>query len=98
MRAFGASMSQGPTLLGERRNEPYTIGAPSIAEVEITGEGVITDLVWLAASDIEKFGFESRQLWDAPAAILDDIGRAVRDYVDRQVDAVQKTIFPFHRL
>ena len=28
----------------------------------------------------------------------DDIGRAVKDYVDRQVDSVQKTIFPFRRL
>ena len=48
--------------------------------------------------DVKKFGFESRQLWDEPAAIPDDIGRAVKDYVDRQVDSVQKTIFPFHRL
>ena len=47
--------------------------------------------------DLRAFGFESRSLWDAPATALPaEIQRAVRDYVDRQVDAVQRTIFPFH--
>jgi acetoin utilization protein AcuC len=51
------------------------------------------------ARDIEHYGFESTKLWDGPAdALPPDIERAVRDYVDRQVDAVQTTIFPFHRL
>jgi acetoin utilization protein AcuC len=49
--------------------------------------------------DLERFGFTSRTLWDPPAETLpEDIHRAVCDYVDRQVDAVQTTIFPFHRL
>ena len=39
-------------------------------------------------------GSASRELWDPPAAIPDDIGRAVKDYVDRQVDAVQKHDLP----
>ena len=51
------------------------------------------------ARDIEHYGFTSTRLWDEPAAALpEEIQRAVSDYVDRQVDAVQKTIFPFHRL
>ena len=51
------------------------------------------------ARDIQHYGFESTRLWDAPArALPDDIQRAVCDYVDRQVDAVQKTIFPLHKL
>ena len=51
------------------------------------------------APDVARYGFESSHLWDAPATALpDDIRRAVRDYADRQVDAVQTTIFPFHRL
>ena len=51
------------------------------------------------ARDIEHYGFTSRRLWDEPAAALpENIQRAVCDYVDRQVDAVQQTIFPFHRL
>jgi acetoin utilization protein AcuC len=51
------------------------------------------------ADDMTRFGFTSRALWDAPAAALpDEIQHAVSDYVDRQVDAVQTTIFPFHRL
>jgi acetoin utilization protein AcuC len=51
------------------------------------------------ADDMTRYGFTSRTLWDAPVAALpDEIQHAVSDYVDRQVDAVQTTIFPFHRL
>jgi acetoin utilization protein AcuC len=51
------------------------------------------------ARDIQHYGFTSTKLWDEPAAALpEDIQRAVREYADRQVDAVQTTIFPFHRL
>jgi acetoin utilization protein AcuC len=50
-------------------------------------------------ADIRQFGFESRALWDEPGRALPaDIDRAVRDYVDRQVDAVQRTIFPIHSI
>jgi len=48
--------------------------------------------------DARRYGFTSRELWDAPAALPEDIGRAVREYADRQVDAVQTTIFPYHHL
>jgi acetoin utilization protein AcuC len=51
------------------------------------------------AEDLERYGFTSPKLWDEPAEPLpDEIQRAVCDYADRQVDAVQTTIFPFHRL
>ena len=51
------------------------------------------------AEDARRFGFRSQLLWDAPAAPLpDEMERAVRDYADRQVDAVQRTIFPLHDL
>ena len=66
---------------------------PSSTTSELAGE-----LPEAFTPDIKQHGFESRQLWDPPAAIPEDIGRAVQDYVDRQVDSVQKTIFPFHRL
>ena len=49
--------------------------------------------------DRHRYGFESRQLWDEPGTALpEEVDRAVRDYADRQVDAVQRTIFPFHSL
>jgi acetoin utilization protein AcuC len=49
--------------------------------------------------DLRQFGFESRALWDEPGRTLPpEIDRAVRDYVDRQVDAVQRTIFPIHSI
>jgi acetoin utilization protein AcuC len=52
------------------------------------------------ADDVRRFDFGALGLWDAPPtrALPDEIQRAVSDYVDRQVDAVQRTIFPFHRL
>lgn len=66
MRAMGASIGNGPTLLGERRGPPYTVAAPSIVEVVITGEGIIADLVWLAASDLEKFDWRTIDVLNLP--------------------------------
>jgi acetoin utilization protein AcuC len=65
----------------------------------LNGVELVDELPASYARDIEHYGFTSTRLWDEPAAALpENIQRAVRDYVDRQVDAVQKTIFPFHRL
>jgi hypothetical protein len=51
------------------------------------------------ADDVQRYGFGALGLWDEPAeALPDNIQRAVSDYADRQVDAVQRTIFPLHRL
>jgi len=48
--------------------------------------------------DVRRYGFETRALWDPDAALPDHIRRAVADYADRQIDAVQQTIFPLHQL
>ncbi|HEX3178777.1 MAG TPA: acetoin utilization protein AcuC [Methylomirabilota bacterium] len=48
--------------------------------------------------DARRYGFTSRSLFDADAPLPDDLRRAVADYADRQVDAVQQTIFPLHGL
>ena len=48
--------------------------------------------------DAQRYGFTSRDLWDTPATLPAEIGRAVREYADRQVGAVQTTIFPHHGL
>jgi hypothetical protein len=37
-------------------------------------------------------------LWDPPAPLDDDRRQGAQEYVDRQLDAVQRLIFPFHRL
>jgi acetoin utilization protein AcuC len=52
------------------------------------------------AEDVRRYDFGGLGLWDAPSsrALPDDVQRAVNDYADRQVDAVQRTIFPLHRL
>jgi len=40
----------------------------------------------------------TRSLWDPPAALDEDRRRLVQEYVARQVDAVQRLIFPLHGL
>lgn len=85
MRALGASLAYGPTLLGERRGPPYTVAAAGIAEVVITGHGIIADLFWLAASDLDRFKFETIDILNLPhkagrryLSINDPAGRAER--------------------
>jgi hypothetical protein len=48
--------------------------------------------------DMARYDFTSRGLWDEPVELPDELRRAVSDYADRQVDAVQTTIFPLHDL
>jgi len=51
------------------------------------------------APDLDAFTFRSSLLWDAPVRPLPaEVARAVSEYVDRQVEAVQQTIFPIHGL
>jgi acetoin utilization protein AcuC len=51
------------------------------------------------AEDMRRFKFRTPMLWDPPAeALPEETAAAVRDYADRQVDAVQRTIFPLHGL
>src|SRR2546422_7629241 len=65
----------------------------------LNGVELAEDMPETFAPDLKRFGFTSRKLWDAPPApVPEEIQRAVSDYVDRQVDAVQTTIFPFHKL
>ena len=50
------------------------------------------------ADDLRRYGFTSRSLWDDAVELPDELKRAVSEYADRQVDAVQQTIFPLHDL
>ena len=50
------------------------------------------------AEDVRRYEFGSLSLWDAPQALPDHLRRAVNEYAAQQVDAIQRTIFPFHRL
>jgi acetoin utilization protein AcuC len=43
-------------------------------------------------------GVKVRTLWDPPVVLDEDRLRAAREYVARQVDAVQRLIFPLHGL
>ena len=48
--------------------------------------------------DALRYGFKTRALYDADVELPGELRRAVADYADRQVDAVQQTIFPLHGL
>lgn len=66
MRVFSPSIGYGAALLGERRTAPYSYGAPTIAEVVITGHGIITDMVWLAAQDMGKLDWQTIDVLNLP--------------------------------
>ncbi|AGT11058.1 hypothetical protein [Paracoccus aminophilus] len=66
MQAYGSAMAGAPALLAERRAAPYLIAAPAIAEVVITGTGVITDFAWLAAQDLNAGAWESIAVLNLP--------------------------------
>ena len=71
----------------------------TVAWAVLNGVELPAELPAAFDEDARRFAFASRRLWDEPATALpEEIGRAVREYADRQVDAVQRTIFPFHRL
>ncbi|HEX9818609.1 MAG TPA: acetoin utilization protein AcuC [Methylomirabilota bacterium] len=71
----------------------------TVAWAVLNGVELPAELPAAFDEDTRRFAFASRRLWDEPApALPEEIGRAVREYADRQVDAVQRTIFPFHRL
>lgn len=66
MRAYGPSVGQGPALVGERRAAPYTLGAPQIVELVVTGRGIITDMAWIAAQDVAEFNWETIDILNLP--------------------------------
>jgi len=47
-------------------------------------------------ADARAHGFETRSLWDAAVPLSTELERTVCEYRDRQVDAVQRLIFPIH--
>jgi acetoin utilization protein AcuC len=49
-------------------------------------------------ADLARFRFASRDLWDPPEALPAHLERPVRTYVDQQVEAVRRLIFPKHGL
>ncbi|MCQ0968893.1 hypothetical protein MLD63_00385 (plasmid) [Paracoccus sp. TK19116] len=83
MRVYGPSVGLGPTLVGERRAAPYTIGAPAITEVLVTGRGIITDMAWIAAQDVVDLSWDTIDVLNLPRtsglrylSLIDPVGRA----------------------
>jgi len=70
----------------------------TVAWAVLNGIELASTLPEAFAEDMRRYGFTSRSLWDEPVALRDDLRRAVSEYVDRQVDAVQTQIFPLHGL
>jgi len=46
----------------------------------------------------QRLRLRMASLWDPPAALDDDRRERVQEYADRQVDAIQRLIFPIHGL
>jgi acetoin utilization protein AcuC len=49
-------------------------------------------------ADLGRYAFRSRDLWDPPDPIPEHLERPIRAYVDRQIEAIRRAIFPTHGL
>ena len=101
-RALGRLVPMAPRIIalgGGGYDLRNVARAWTVAWAVLNGIELPEELPQAFEEDRRRYGFESRRLRDEPATTLPgDIARAVREYADRQVDAVQRTIFPFHRL
>lgn len=71
----------------------WTAAWAALNEVELAAE--------LPASfedDARRYRFRSRSLWDAPEDLPPAGRRRVSEYLNRQIEAIQRLIFPIHRL
>ena len=50
------------------------------------------------SSEAQRFRFRSLQLWDPPVELPPTIRQAAREFADRQVEMLRRTVFPIHRL
>jgi hypothetical protein len=50
------------------------------------------------AADTRRYGFQANTLWDPEEPQPDHRRVRAQEYVQRQVDAVRRTIFPIHGL
>ena len=88
--AFVGSVSQGPAFVGRRSAAPYSLSAPGIVELRVTGSGIITRIDWIAGEDEQKLDWQTISALNLPhaggrryMAITDPIGLA-KDRVARQ--------------
>ena len=56
----------GPALIGRRRAPRYAFSGPSIRKIEITGRGRVTDIQWLADTDLKGVKFEPFAIMNLP--------------------------------
>lgn len=64
--AYGSAFGGDPALLAARAEAPYTLAAPGIAELRITGPGRITDIAWMAAQDLDQLRWSSIEMMHLP--------------------------------
>jgi acetoin utilization protein AcuC len=76
----------------------------NVARAWTAAWAVMNDLELTAAlpeafrEDARRFGAQATSLHDPPHVLDDARRRIVQEYADRQVDAIQRLIFPLHRL
>ena len=64
--------------------------------MSLTDHDIVDGLPEAFEADARAHGFETRSLWDAAVPLSAELERTVCEYRDRQVDAVQRLIFPIH--
>ena len=50
------------------------------------------------SSEAQRFRFRSLQLWDPPVELPPTLREAAREFAERQVEMLRRTVFPIHRL
>ena len=88
--AYVASVSQGPAFVGRRSEAPYSLSAPGITELRLTGSGTITAIDWIAGEDEQRLEWQTLSALNLPhpggrryMTITDPVGLC-QERVDRQ--------------
>jgi acetoin utilization protein AcuC len=77
---------------------PNVARAWTVAWAVLNGIDLPAEIPASFEPDLRRYRFRSRSLWDPPDPTPPEIEERTRAYVDRQVDAIRRIIFPVHGL
>ncbi len=100
-RTVGRIVELAPRLValgGGGYNLPNVARAWTAAWAVMNGVELSPEIPAEVRPELARFGFRDSSLWDSPAELPPETHRGTREYCRRQVEAIQRTIFPLHGL
>jgi acetoin utilization protein AcuC len=100
-RTVGRIVELAPRLValgGGGYNLPNVARAWTAAWAVMNGVELSPEIPAEVRPELARFGFRDSSLWDSPAELPPETHRRTREYCRRQVEAIQRTIFPLHGL